>query len=129
MYGFIVPGTRTYALFGSSAGTRSGLGYKIIQESGRLCGGPCPRDGADSDNYYWFYDLDEILAAESPSDPRPYAYGAWEPPFGPSGSHKIIGGAFAPDRGLLYLALGGAGQVGEYDRPPLIIAFEVPAPS
>lgn len=127
MYGFIVPGTRTYALFGSNAGARSGLGYKITQQSGNLCGGPCAHDGEDSDNYYWFYDLDEILAAESPSDPRPYAYGPWEPPFGPTGSHKVIGGAFAADRGLLYLSLEGAGQVGDYDRPPLILAFEVPA--
>ncbi|MFT5356282.1 MAG: hypothetical protein ACI9KE_003505 [Polyangiales bacterium] len=126
MYGFIVPGTRTYAIFGSNAGARSGLGYKIIQENDNLCGGPCSRDNTDSDNYYWFYDLDEILAAESPSDPRPYAYGPWEPPFGPRGSHKVIGGSFAADRGVLYLALGGAGQVGRYDRPPLILAFEVP---
>ncbi|MFT5356760.1 MAG: hypothetical protein ACI9KE_003986 [Polyangiales bacterium] len=77
------------------------------------------RDGADSDNYYRFYDPDAILAADAPSDPRPYAYGIWDPPFGLSGSHKVIGGSFAPDRGLLYLALSGAGQVGSTTVPHL----------
>ncbi|MCB9594066.1 MAG: hypothetical protein H6719_15135 [Sandaracinaceae bacterium] len=125
MYGFIVPGTRTFALFGSLGGSRTGLGYKITQDDGNLCGGPCARGADDYDNYYWFFDLDDILTAATPSAPRPYAYGPWSVPFDDGGRHAIIGGAYAPDTGLLYLSLSGAGQVGDYDRPPVIVAYDV----
>ncbi|MGE3633589.1 MAG: hypothetical protein AB7P00_27055 [Sandaracinaceae bacterium] len=125
VYGFVVPGTRTFAVFGSLGGSRSGLGYKITRSDGNLCGGPCAYDPDDYDNYYWFFDVDAILGASSPSEPRPYAWGAWSVPFDADGSHEILGGAFAPDTGILYLSLSHAGQVGTYDRPPLIVAFDV----
>lgn len=123
MYGFIVPGTRTFALFGSSAGVDTGIGYKITQTNDNLCGGPCARGADDQYNYYWFFDLEEILAASELSDPRPYAFGRWSVPFDRDGAHEIIGGAYAADEDVLYLSLGGAGQVGDFDRPPLILAF------
>lgn len=125
MYGFIIPGTRTYALFGSTGGTRTGIGYKIVRDDGSLCGGPCAHGADDYDNYYWLFDLEEILAADSPSAPQPYDYGAWDVPFDDQGSHRIIGGAWDPTEGVLYLSLGGAGQVGTYDRPPLIVAHRL----
>ena len=125
MYGFIVPGTRTYAVLGSTGGTSSGIGYKIRQDNDNLCGGYCAYGSDDYSNYYWLFDLDELLAAESLSDPRPYDYGAWQVPFDDGGSHRIIGGAYDPEEGVLYLSLGNAGQVGTYDRPPLIVAYRI----
>lgn len=125
MYGFIVPGTRTYAVLGSTGGTTSGIGYKIRQDNDNLCGGYCAYGSDDYSNYYWLFDLDELLAAESLSDPRPYDYGAWQVPFDDAGSHRIVGGAYDPEEGVLYLSLDNAGQVGTYDRPPLIVAYRV----
>ncbi|MBX3271175.1 MAG: hypothetical protein KF729_12990 [Sandaracinaceae bacterium] len=127
MYGFVVPGTRTYALFGSLGGSETGIGYKIRQDDGNLCGGFCARGARDHSNYYWFFDLNEILAAEEPWAPRPYAYGPWSVPFDGDGQHHISGGAYAPDRGLLYLTLYGAGQVGMFDVPPVVVAYRVPS--
>ena len=56
----------------------------------------------------------------------PYAYGAWSVPFDDNGSHSIIGGTFDEESGVLYLTLSKAGQVGTYDRPPVIVAFQIP---
>jgi len=125
MYGFIVPGTRTYAVFGSTGGTETGIGYKIRQDDDSLCGGYCAYGADDYTNYYWLFDLDEVLAAEAPSDPQPYDYGPWEVPFDDGGGHPILGGAWDPDGRVLYLSLGGAGQVGDYDRPPVIVAYRL----
>ncbi|WP_340198576.1 hypothetical protein [Ascidiimonas sp. W6] len=126
MYGFIVPGTRTFAVFGSAGGIDSGIGYKITQDNGNLCGGYCAYQASDYYNYYWFFDVEEILNAENVSSPRPYAYGKFSIPFDDDGSHRIIGGSFDSSSGLLYLALGKAGQVGQYDRPPLIVGYKMP---
>ena len=41
VYGFIVPGTSTFAVFGSSGGVNSGIGYKLTQDNGNLCEGYC----------------------------------------------------------------------------------------
>jgi len=123
VYGFIVPGTRTFAVFGSSGGVDSGIGYKITQDDGNLCGGYCSYSAADNYNYYWFFDLDEILSADEVYSPRPYAYDRWAVPFDDDGAHRIIGATFDPDQLRLYLALAGAGQVGDYDYTPLIVVF------
>jgi hypothetical protein len=37
-----------------------------------------------------------------------------------------VGVSFAPDDGLLYPTLSGAGRTGEYDFPPLVVVFRVP---
>lgn len=125
VYAFIVPGTRTFAVLGRLGGSETGIGYKITQDDGTLCGGPCARGAGDYHNQYWLYDLDTIVGASSPSAPQPYAYGRWSVPFDDGGAHSIIGGALAPETGVLYLALSHAGQVGEYDRPPVIVAYDV----
>lgn len=125
VYAFIIPGTRTFAVFGSSGGVDSGIGYKITQDDGNLCGGYCSYAAADNYNYYWFFDLDEILAAGEVWQPRPYAYGRWSVPFDDDGAHEIQGGAFDPVNATLYLALEGAGRVGDYDYTPLIVVFDV----
>ncbi len=124
-YGFIVPGTRTFAVIGSTGGLENGIGYKAVQDDGNLCGGPCPYTAGDSYNYYWLFDVDEILGADNVFDPRPYDYGKWSVPYDNGGANKVIGATFDPDGGVLYVALGNAAQVGTYDRPPLILTFQV----
>ena len=126
VYGFIVPGTRTFAVFGSSGGVHSGIGYKITQDNGNLCGGYCAYNADDYYNYYWLFDVQEIIDAVKPYDIQPYAYGALPVPFDDNGAHRIIGGTFDDGNGILYLSLSGAGQVGVCDRPPLIVAFRIP---
>ncbi len=123
-YGFIVPNSKTFVV-GSSAGIVGGIGYKIIQDNGNLCGGSCPAIASERYNYYWFFDVDEILDASRVSEPRPYAYGKWPLPFDNNGQHSIIGATFDGANKLLYIALGGAGQVGKYDRPPLILGYKI----
>ncbi|MBW2458913.1 MAG: hypothetical protein JRI68_30720 [Deltaproteobacteria bacterium] len=125
-YGFFVPGTRTFAVIGSTAGLETGIGYKAIQEDGGECGGPCAYGPEDYYNYYWLFDVEEILAADNVFDPQPYDYGIWEVPFDDGGQHPVIGATFDPEGGVLYVALGNAGQIGDYDRPPVIVTYALP---
>lgn len=127
VYGFVVPGTRTFAAFGSSGGVDSGIGYKVKSADwpDGSCGGYCAYDRDDYYSYYWLFDLMEIVNAANPWDPRPYAYGRWKLPFDGGGRHAISGGTFDPDHGVLYLSLAGAGQRAEYDRPPLILGYRI----
>jgi len=80
-YGFFIPGTKTFAVIGHTAGLQSGIGYKAVQSDGNTCGGPCPYDPADYSNYYWFYNVEDILSASESYQPKPYAYGAFDVPF------------------------------------------------
>ncbi|MEM8922208.1 MAG: hypothetical protein AAGD35_01825 [Actinomycetota bacterium] len=125
VYGFIIPGTSTFMVVGSSGGVDSGIGYKITQDDGTLCGGSCSYRADDNYNYYWLFDLRLILDADDPTEPRPYASGRWDVPFDDGGAHDIIGATFDPVGGRLYLSLSEAGQVGTYDRPPLIVVYNV----
>ena len=124
-FGFIAPGTSTFVVVGHTGGVESGIGYKITQDNGNLCGGYCAYDADDYSNTYWLFDVNDILAASDTHLPRPYAAGYWSVPFDDGGQHPIIGGTFDPDTATLYLALGNAGQVGTYDRPPLIVVYDV----
>ena len=62
-FGFIVPGTSTYATFGSSGGHQSGVGYKLERPNANPCGGYCPQDPSDQYNYYWLWDMKDLLKA------------------------------------------------------------------
>lgn len=129
MYGFIVPNTHYFLAVGRSGGLHSGYGYKITQDNGNLCGGPCPYESADVYNYYWLFDINDMLTAEEPWLVRPVSYGKWSHPYDESGAHVVIGGTFDEQRNMLYLALSGAGQVANYDRPPLIVGYQIAAKS
>ncbi len=122
-FGFFIPGSKTFAVFGSSGGVESGIGYKITQTNGNLCGGYCSYDPDDNYNYYWLYDVDTILDAENVSEPRPYAFGKLSLPFDDGGEHRIIGASVDNINNTLYIALEAAGQVGDFDRPPLILTY------
>jgi len=128
VYGFFVPETTTFLVIGNTAGLETGIGYKAVQENGIECPGPCPYGTDDYYNYYWMFDIEEILAAETVSDIRPYDYGAWDIPFSNNGLNSIIGATYDTTSRMLYIALQNAGQMGLYDRPPLIVTFALTRP-
>ncbi len=125
VYGLIVPGSSTFVVIGSAGGIDHGSGYTSRHDDGRRCGGYCSHAADDDYNYYWLFDVREILAAENAYEPRPYAYGRWSLPFDQDGAHKVVGATFDSAERVVYIALGGAGQSGEYDRPPLILTYRI----
>lgn len=131
-FGFVVPGTRTYLTLGSSGGHDSGVGYKITQDDGNLCGGYCSYEAADNSNYYWLWDLDDLLDVQAgtlaPSEVRPYDAGPLDIPFQTDGFNPIGGGTFDAATGTLYLTvLRANNEVGRYSNPPIVVAYRFPA--
>jgi hypothetical protein len=126
VYGFIIPGSRTYLTIGYSGGHDSGVGYKITQDNGRLCGGYCSRESSDNHNYYWMWDLNDLTKVKNGKmqshTVRPYAFGELNMPFQQSRLHKISGASFDIASRKLYISLDGAGS-GE--RSPVIAVFSV----
>jgi hypothetical protein len=130
-FGFIVPGTKTYLTLGSSGGHQSGIGYKIAQNNGDLCGGYCSYDAEDNYNYYWLWDLDDLVAVKngslSPNRIKPYESGELNLPFQRNDELIRVGGAsFDPVRELLYISLLKANNtLGQYNNPPVIVAYRI----
>lgn len=131
-YGFIVPGTRTYMTVGYSGGHGSGVCYKCTQDNGNTCGGYCPPEAADYNQYYWLWDVEDLIAVKNGTLPAynvaPYDYGVLSTPF--ENSTKQIGGAaFDPSTGTLYLSIQKADEAqGTYSNPPVIVAYQVSEP-
>lgn len=127
--GFIVPGTRTYLVIGNTGGLTSGIGYKATQETGYVCPGGCSYNSKDYYNYYWAYDLKDMLKVMrgeiKPYEAMPYTYGKLNLPIG---YKLLIGGSFDPAKGIVYLAAGQADIV-EYYNGPSVLAFRVTAGS
>jgi len=128
VYGTIVPGTRTYATFGSSGGNESGVGYKIVQDNGRRTGGYSSFAVKDNYHYYWLWDVNDLVRVREgemkPHDVRPYEYGIFPTPFAGS-SHRLGGGAFDASTGRIYLTAQGADrQQGRYANPPVVMAYK-----
>ncbi len=124
-YGFIVPGTNTYITFGYSGGHKSVIGYKIRQDNGYLCPGPCPSVASDIYNYVWLWHVDDLLKVKNgllkPYEVRPYQHG----PFETLSKAKITGGTFDEEKGLLYLSLKRGDTVEKYKRPPLFLVYKI----
>ena len=87
----------------------------------------------DIHNYYWFFDVDDLAAVKAgsmqPNDMRPYATGAFDTPFGPSGFSADVtvrGGTYDYDNDRLYLSIQRAddSQSGETNLP-LIVAYSI----
>lgn len=129
-YGFIVPGTRTYLTIGNSGGYESGVCYKCTQDDGNLCGGYCPTQAADRYQFYWLWDMNDLVAVKEgrllPYNVRPYDYGEFNTPFQAGGMKAIGGGSFDPATGNLYLSVqwGDTAQ-GIYARPPVIVMYNI----
>jgi hypothetical protein len=132
VFGFIVPGTRTYVTLGQSGGhADTGVCYKCVPIGETAeCGGYCSVDPEDYSVYYWFYDVEDLVSVAegraAPHELRPYAHGPIEIPFD---RDQIGGGAYDAASGLLYLTVQAAddGQ-GEYANPPVIVAYRIRTP-
>lgn len=113
-FGFIIPQTRTFAVIGKSGMLREGGGYKIVNDEGYLCGGPCPYDNEDSHSFYWLYDLNDILDARNTYDPIPYDYGIFDDRYVTHDNRGSIGGpssgTFDPASGTLIICSDVAGR-------------------
>jgi hypothetical protein len=126
-YGFIIPGTTYFLAIGRHTGLHSGIGYKITQNNGKVCAGPCSYNSNDVYNYFWIFDVNEMLSAEHPWTVQPISYGKWSHPYDNNGTREVIGGTFDDQNNILYLTISGAAQIGAYDTPPLIIGYKVKA--
>ena len=129
VFGFIVPGSRTYLTLGHSGGHGpSGVCYKCVPTGAEAaCGGYCSRDPADRSLYYWAYDVGEFEAVargeREPQTLRPYASGPFVAPFSTS---EMGGGAFDAEAGLLYLTMQRADrEQGPYSNPPVVVVFAI----
>ncbi|HEY9815746.1 MAG TPA: hypothetical protein V6D20_08095, partial [Candidatus Obscuribacterales bacterium] len=65
-----------YIVIGKTGGLETGIGYKDSRDDGSLMHGYDTYAVDDKSNYYWVYDLKEIVAADYAYSPRPYAYGS-----------------------------------------------------
>jgi hypothetical protein len=143
--GFIVPGTRTYALLGTAGGFNPNpanpwqgtaepafqppiagtIVYKRDDSMGYNSGGPAVWDAQDRHYMYTFFDLEELLAAAHPYDARPYANGVFPAPFARYGNYTvpgqwpdaISGGTWDAVHSLLYLALPAAANESDPQYP------------
>ncbi len=126
-YGFIIPNTNIFMLVGSHGGLHSGIGYKIRQDTGRVCGGYCTYEASDSYNYFWLFNIDDIVNAKQPWMVKPFSYGKWSHPYDNGGKRKIIGATYDIESRRLFLSISGAGRIAKYDRPPLILTYKIAA--
>lgn len=126
-YGFIIPGTRTYMTFGKSGGVESGVGYKIRQEDGYLCPGPCSYDSQDNYPFFWLWDVEDLLKVKygmmEAHDVRPYSHGKFPMPAGLD-IRSLNGGAFDPTTSTLYMSSPKADKLKQYAETPVFFAFK-----
>ena len=130
VFGMIVPGTSTYLAVGYNQGMEFGFGYKVTQDTGRLCNGPCPFVAADTASYYWLFDVNDWIRVENgeilASDIRPYSYGILDTGFlDRQGVTAVMGGgSWDASSNTLWLSLKGAGFVGQNSNPPVVVAYK-----
>lgn len=142
-YGFIVPGTRTLFTVGRSGGHNpvegyAGVCYKDHTAADFPCppgvtwDGPGPTDPEDWYQFYWLWDVKNLLAVKdgsaAPYQARPYARGVFQTPpefQGRRWNRKIGGGSFDPASGRLFLVSTEPDWPESYDNPPVVLVYEV----
>ncbi|MEM5498077.1 hypothetical protein WNY77_11775 [Paraglaciecola mesophila] len=119
--------TEEYIVVGTSAGHKRGLGYKIKQLNGRLCGGPCPLDPKDEYNYFWIWEMDRLIkpddAMTSSHNIQPSRYGNL---ILPHLNGLVIGGYFDSARNRLYLLESNADRKSKYVILPVMRIYQLP---
>ena len=138
-YGFIVPGTATYMTIGVSGGHSSGVAYKPIQEDGFECPGFCPQASKDFQNYYWLWDVNDMVRVRrgqlSPNDLKPYRFGPLGMPSWISANDssktynqlsRIGGASYDQNKNILYVSVLNAlrDQNGDVN-PPLVVGYQI----
>jgi hypothetical protein len=102
------------------------------------CGGYCIVDPKDLYNFYWMYDVNDMVKVKqgllSISMLKPYASGTFEVPFqqdinGNPEFHPIASAALDKDKNLLYISLKKAGTNGlgtqNNNRPPVMLVYKL----
>ena len=126
VYGFLVPGTRTYLTLGHSGGHNSGVCYKCEQNNGNRCGGYCAPDETDYYPYYWLWDSEDLYQVKQGKllahEVKPYEFGIFVLSFA---AMELGGGSFDPIAGVLYITAQKADlQQGVYKNPPIVLAYK-----
>jgi hypothetical protein len=130
-FGFIVPGSSTYAVIGNTGMLESGGGYKITQTNGNVCPGPCPYDPNDQDRFYWLFNASDFLEVKNGNklkyEVKPYDWGVFPAPFENLGSRKLFkGGTYDYENNVLYLSMPEGDTIqSKYVNNPVILAFDV----
>lgn len=131
LLGFVPLGTSDYLIVGRSGGHKSGIGYKITQDNGKVCAGPCAYRHDDYYNYFWRYDLKDVGAVRegsaAPHSVRPVEWGELPIFAGELGRPpRIFGGAFVPESSRLYLLIGQLdGTQSRYERSPVLLVYSL----
>lgn len=130
--GVIVPGSDTYAVFGTSGGHKSGIGYKITQDTGYQCGGPCPFESSDVYNYYWLYNVNDMIDVAQGNilahQVKPYEFGKINFPFENQGTipRVIIGANYNQKNNTIFFMLSNADNLqSPYESAPLLLAYTI----
>lgn len=126
--GFIIPNTNIFMVMGTNGGFHTGYGYKTQQitlEGEEItCLGPCSAFEYDNYNYYWMYDLRDIVSSENLWDARPFNHGVWTHPFD-NRQDTLRGATLDIENNILYVSIKGAGAIKRFDHPPLIAAYKL----
>jgi hypothetical protein len=133
VYGFIVPNSNKYLVLGSSGGHDSGLGYKITQKNGKVCGGPCAYDPIDYYDYFWMYDVEDLLKSSdkkiSPSSIKPSSYNKLSLPIAKDiNGRNLIASDFDFKNNKLYLLLENADRSqNKYEVGAVMLVYKLNA--
>ncbi len=127
VYGFFTPDHSYYLTIGYSGGLKSGIGYKITQDNGKLCGGPCAYNHDDYYNFFWSYSVQTLIDSKNnkikPHEVKPIEHGQLEI-F--NHRHLIIGADFNPGSNRLYILIGGADtSQGRFSKLPILMVYKL----
>lgn len=137
-YGFINPNGKYYIIVGNSGGHNSSIGYKIKQNNGNVCGGPCANDARDYYNYYWIFDVQDLLKAQKNELQahliKPIKVGHLALPFQPNNSlRKVIGADFDYTNNRLWMLIENVdNSQSQFETAPVMVVYkfsEAPAES
>lgn len=73
VYGFVLPDSDQYLVLGNSGGHHSKIGYKIEQDNGNRCFGPCAYRATDYYNYFWQFDIDALIKGTDNQKPSKHS--------------------------------------------------------
>ena len=127
-FGFIVPGTSTYAVLGHLTGAKYGVGYKIVDSAGTKFSGYSPYIEDDWSHHIWLFDVNDFLEVKAgkklPHEILPYDHHdidtPWEGINNNSKDRILAGGTFDSVNNRLYLTVRGADN-----SKPIIMAYDL----
>ena len=134
-----MPGTATYMTIGVTGGHNTGVGYKAVHENGFECPGFCPHSAADFQNYYWLWDVNDMVRVRrgqlNPNELKPYRHGpvtlpSWISAKDSSSTYnkktRIGGASYDQNKNILYVSILNAlyAQNGDVN-PPIVVGFQV----